>query len=203
MRKQLFTPNKAVFLPILLFFPLAPLYFLYDKKKLKKIPPGIIFLIRDKLDEVVQLIKPYFLNLSADERQNFVNIEKDLIKYLEVSNNIALGFPELFPSFNNIDDFKDTFNQTMEIWLLIKKTDLILEKLNDIGKLAGYITMESAHSFYQTVKIAARRDYPGTRAIFDELKSVYYAGKPKLKRTRAMKDDKQLLLFETMEPYSN
>ena len=143
------------------------------------------------------------MNLSADERQNFVNIEKDLIKYLEVSNNIAIGFPELFPAFNNIDNFKNTFGQTMEIWLLIKKTDQILKKLNDIGKLAGYITMEAAHSFYQTVKIAARRDYPGTRAIFDELKSVYYAGKPKLKRAKAIKGDKQPELFDMMEQHGN
>lgn len=168
-------------------------------RTLKKIPANILQDAHIKLDEVMSLLKPYLVALSQQERRAFVKIETESINFLELSHEIAAGYPELFPTFLRMAAFREEFSAAHELWLVAGKINQLRENINDTEMLAGNYALETALAFYHTVKIAAMRDIPGARVIYEELKPAFQSRKQKVRKTRAVKAEAQPELFESAE----
>ena len=164
------------------------------KKIIKKIPPGIFCNALSKLDEVGSLFKPYLVVLSQAEKDGMFKIGIEYFEFLELSHGLAVDYPELFPAFMKRSLFKDEFFTARELWTVNSKLTQLKNTINDTEMLACNYALETAMSFYQTVKIAARRDIPGARGIYEELKPIFPYRRRKRQKA-AETNEGQLELF--------
>jgi len=151
----------------------------------KKIPEDILQAALQKLDDAKRLIDPYLVSLTPAERQALSQIGTELMRCLELSHGIAVEYPDLFPAFVKTAAFREEFFITRELREVISKIDGLKENILDTEMLAGNHALDMALAFYNTVKIAARRDIPGARLIYDKLKPAFHSGKQVKKKRPA------------------
>ena len=167
-----------------------------SKKTIKKIPEDVLQKIQLKLDEMINLLQPYLVVLTAQERQALAKMEEETLKFLEISHGFAVEYPDLFPSFMNTAVFKEKFSAVHALSCFAGRLNNFRDHICDTEMLAGSHAMEVAMTFYQTVKMAARRDIPGARVIFEELKPRLPSRKLRTRKAAA-EDERQLELFES------
>jgi hypothetical protein len=127
------------------------------------------------------MLKPCFEMIIQPELWTQENISASVMDFLVLSHERAIEFPEMLPHFSSAEVFNEDFLAVNELWALAGKLDLFQENIRGLLRLVGNRALETAEAFYLTLKIAARRDLPGTGVLFDELKALY----PTKKRRRA------------------
>ena len=135
-----------------------------------------------KLDEMMNLLEPYLVSLTPAERRTLIKMGNDNFAFLELSYGLAVEYPDLFPSFMKAAVFKEEFFAAQGLWTIFNRINLLRDRISDTEMLAGNIALETAMAFYHTVKMAARRDIPGARIIFDELRPVFSSGRQKRRK---------------------
>ena len=166
-----------------------------DFRIFKKIPDDTLKNVQETLDNVYDQLKPCLVELTPSERRTYVKIGLESIKFLDLSHRIAVNNSGLFPGFLKISLFRKEFFMANELWKLLAKLDKLREAINDTEILAGNFALETALAFYNTIKIAARHDIPGTEVIYEELKSAYALLKGGRQRAGKKKDTRQPELF--------
>ena len=141
-----------------------------NKGKKKKIPAKVLFDAQLLLDDVKRMLEPYLVVLTQEERQDLVNMGVGAFKFLEKSHEFAVEYPGLFPVFTEAELFKEEFFAVRELWTFKNKLNQLIETVTDTEMTASGHALKTALDFYHTVKIAARRDFPGARVIYEELK---------------------------------
>ena len=149
------------------------IYSMENSRKCGKLSRDLLITVQAKLDELKRLLGPSLVTLPVQERKLLGKIESQTIDFLNLSLEMAQSNPELFPMYLEISGFQEKIILTCELWQIIKKIDSLRESINDINTLIGCDVMENALMFYSNVRIAARRDIPGARAIYDELKTAF------------------------------
>jgi len=167
-----------------------------NKKTIKNIPVDVFQSVESRLDEIEVLFNPYRVVLSPAEKNGMIKFGYDFIKFLEISHKFAVKYPELFPFFREKSLLNKEFFIVYELWKIHNKMEELDNAVKDTGLLAGSCAMETALSFYQTVKIAARRDIPGARVIFEELKPALPSWRQRRRKTKKDNDEGQLELFD-------
>ena len=135
-----------------------------------EIPDNIISQAKTKVDEVMNILAPYFISLSSPERQALANVGSESIDFLELSYGLAVEYPDLFPDFMKEAAFKKVFFITRELRDFTEKIDRLQNIIHDTEMLASDCALDLAMDYYKTIKIASQRDLPGARSIYDELK---------------------------------
>ena len=144
---------------------------MYNNKKNNKPSVAVLLAAQSKLDEVTNLLEPCLVSLTAPERKLLCNIEAKSVEFIKLSHGMAIGNPELFPEYLDISSFGEGSALTSELWAIFSKIDSLRDKIIDTKIVIGNHAMENALAFYNTVKIASRRDIPGVRVVFEELKA--------------------------------
>ena len=166
-----------------------------NRRPQRKIPPEVLLAAGEKFDELAKTLNPHLSELTPPERLSLKKTGPALIEFLKLSHAFSVECPELFPMFIKTETFRDEYFATSKLWVLLNKINLLGESVSDTVMLSGSRTLEVALAFYLTVKVAARRDIPGARVIFDELKSAYPSG-TKSRKKSAEDRDRQLKLFD-------
>ena len=142
-------------------------------RKGQKIPQKLLLAASLKMDELAKLLEPSLVSLSSAERKALGKTGAESIEFLELSYGISLGNPELFPPFLKLSSFEEKFISAYELSRLLNKIDNLRNGVCDTKDLIGNHAMENALAFYNTVRIAARRDIPGAGLIYEELKAAF------------------------------
>jgi hypothetical protein len=139
-------------------------------KGVKKIPSAVLVNARSKLNEAMDLLMPYLITLSPDERQTLVNMGADSVEFLEKAHDLTVKYSKLIPRLMKSSVFAEESATIRELDLLINKLKLLEDSLSDIQLIMGGDVLEIALDFYHTIKIAAMRDIPGAGVVYEELK---------------------------------
>ena len=142
-------------------------------RRVKRIHKDLLLNAQSKLDELIELLEPCLVSLTASERKLLDKIGSEYMEFLELSYEMVLGSPELFPASLKASSFGEKLSSAYELWVLINKIDNLRNNISDTKTLIGNHAMENALAFYNSVKIAARRDIPGARAMYEELKPAF------------------------------
>ena len=141
-----------------------------NKKLIYKIPITIISQAESKLDEINGSLEPFFISLTPPERQILAKSGSESVAFLEMSQRFALEYPDLFPDFINESTFRTICFISRELREFSGKIDELRDLIHDTEMLASDAALDYALDYYRTVKMAALRDLPGARCIYDELK---------------------------------
>ena len=139
----------------------------------QKIPQKLLLTANIKMDELTKLLEPSLVSLSAAERKALDKTGEEAMEFLKLSYGMSLGNPELFPPFLKTSSFGENFSSAYELSRLLYKIDSLRSGISDTKDLIGSHAMENALAFYNTVRIAARRDIPGASLIYEELKAAF------------------------------
>ena len=148
----------------------------------RKIPAEIMENAQIKLSEIISMLEPYLVTLSPPERQALGRMKEGSLKFLELSHGLAVEYPDLFPSFMKAAVFGEEFSAVHELAAFSSKINTLRDSISDTEILAGNRALEFAMAFYNTVKIAARRDLPGAKVILEELKPKFPSGRRRQRR---------------------
>jgi hypothetical protein len=140
-----------------------------DNKISFSIPDEVIATVTTKLNEVAEALRPYLIALTPQERQELPKMSDGTLPFVQKCLGYCQTNPEFAPPFIDVeglfDDMK-VFEQLLPLYRVVLQLE---NKLSDTSMQAGAESFQSALSYYNSVKYAARMDAPGAKAIAEDL----------------------------------
>ena len=133
-----------------------------------------------KINEAIELLSPYFDIPFQRELWGHGKIDAETIEFIVVTHNIAEKYPEFLPPFLDMKTFSEDLALVHELQAIACSSAKMYDKINNKLNINGNRCMEIARAIHNNLKIAAKRDIPGARLIFDELVSALPSKKKKL-----------------------
>ena len=144
-----------------------------DNKINFSIPDAVIADVTTKLNDVSNQLKPYLIGLTPTERQELPKMGDNTLPFVQKCLGYCQSNPEFAPAFINFEGlFADMkiYEQLLPVYRLVLQLE---NKLNDTSMEAGAESYISALSYYNSVKMAAKSDIPGAKAIYEDLKKRF------------------------------
>jgi hypothetical protein len=150
----------------------------------------VVSIPADKLAQVTELVRqadailaPYVISLTPSERQAMAKMGEKTLNFVEKAHEFVATNPTLCPPYLDIAAFDVDFADAHNLWNLLLVTQQLHENVDDTAMLAGSEAYQAALVFYNSVKMAARQDVPGAKAVYEELKKRFPGGKRKTSET--------------------
>jgi hypothetical protein len=95
------------------------------------------------------------------------------LSFVEKSHDFALQNPNFCPPYLDMEAFNADFADAHNLQTLNNTALQLHESTDDTAMLAGSEAYQAALIFYNSVKIAARQDIPGAKAVYEELRKRF------------------------------
>ncbi|MCL2070094.1 MAG: hypothetical protein FWH19_03815 [Treponema sp.] len=125
-----------------------------------------------------------------------MKLEERTFKFLELSQRLTIEYPELFPNSAQLSVFRKEFASVFDLSLFARKIYVLKDRISDTETLSGNRVLDFAMDYYNTIRMAARRDIPGTRIVYDELRQIVPVKKQSRRKSKSQEEPRQPELFE-------
>jgi hypothetical protein len=143
------------------------------------IPADIVSQIKGLVKQADALLSPYVTPLTPTERRTIAKMGEKTLSFVEKAHEAATENPKLVPPFLDMPAFDIDFADAHNLWSLHLATNQLHENVDDTTMTAGSEAYQFALVFYNSVKMAARQDIPGAKAIYEDLKKRFQRAKRK------------------------
>ena len=143
------------------------------------IPADILAQVQSLLNQANTLLLPYATPLTPAERRTIAKMGEKTLSFVEKAHEFALQNPNLAPPFLDMAAFDTDFADAHNLWTVLLASQQLHENLDDTTMVAGSEAYQAALIFYNSVKMAARQDIPGAKAVYEELKKRFPGGRHK------------------------
>ena len=140
-----------------------------DNKISFSIPEEVIADVTSKLTDIVNVLKPYLIALTPTERHDLPKMSDGSLPLVQKCLSYCQSNPEFVPAFINFEElFADmkVYEQLLPVYRLALQLE---NKLNDTSMEVGAESYVSVLGYYNSVKLAAKLDAPGAKAIYEDL----------------------------------
>ena len=137
------------------------------------IPAEILRQVQEKIDEANDLLKPYMLSLTPDERRAIPKMGDKTLSFVGKAYELAGKNPNLCPPYMDMASFGIDFNDATGLFTLKNSTQQLLTGVDDTSMVAGSEAYQQALVFYNAVKYAASQNVPGAKAVYEDLKARF------------------------------
>ncbi|MEQ8546846.1 MAG: hypothetical protein RIC03_02995 [Cyclobacteriaceae bacterium] len=145
-----------------------------------EIPQADIDAVKAALATIQTTLAPYVLALTPEQRKTIPKMSDGTVPFVSKVMDYATSDPQFTPPYMDVPEMKKDFDATTALLPLLRTVDQIEDNLNDTTMLAGSEAYIAALSYYNSVKMAARMNIPGAKAIFDDLR-MRFEGQGKVK----------------------
>ncbi|MDD3320939.1 MAG: hypothetical protein PHS59_05795 [Paludibacter sp.] len=139
----------------------------------QSIPQTVLDEIKTKLNEAIELMKPYAITIGAAERSELAKLGDKTLAFVEKTKTHSADNPLLRPAYFDYDEFSIDFSDYQNLRPLSKLIEQLLNYTDDTMMVSGSEAYIAALSFYNSVKDASKRDIPGAKAVYDDLKARF------------------------------
>ena len=138
-----------------------------------------------KIDEAIKLLRPCYESINPEKAimGSLEGTDQETRDFLILSHEIARKFPEMYSPFLDMESFFKSFSVIEDLWNLSDQAAKFKQYTDEMINAACKQNLETAFLFYNILKTAANRNYPGARLIYDDLKKAF-PGKRRLKKPR-------------------
>lgn len=137
------------------------------------IPDELIADVTAKLTDVANQLKQFMIALTPGERQEIPKMGDGTLPFVQKCLGYCKSNPEFAPTFIDFEglaaDMK-VYEQLLPVYRMVLQLE---NKLNDTSMEAGAESYISALGYYNSVKLAAKSDIPGAKAIYEDLKKRF------------------------------
>jgi hypothetical protein len=133
--------------------------------------------VLSKLDEISALL-PFLISLTPGQRKSLHKMGNQTVAYVQSAYSHAVQHPALVPTYINMAEFKKDVDLVVAVSSILSKAYDLINGLEDTGMLAGSEAINYAGAFYDAVKIAAKKNVAGAKAIAADLKTNFVRSTP-------------------------
>ncbi|MGC3976987.1 MAG: hypothetical protein QM751_01340 [Paludibacteraceae bacterium] len=146
------------------------------------IPKEVLDQINQKIAEIIELAKPHIVSLTPAERTELAKLGDKTLTFVEKTKTHLTANPQLKPAYFNTDEFIIDYNDYQNLRPVVNIVTQLLHNIEDAMMVAGSEAYISSLSFYNSVKDAAKRDIPGAKAVYEDLKARFPNNRSKSKK---------------------
>ena len=139
----------------------------------QNIPAEVLEQATRKADELLELLAPYMMTLTPDQRKSMLKMGDKTLSFVDKSWEFSQNNPSLCPPYFNADDFRIDLDDALNLRGLRNKLQQACNGVDDTMMVSGGEAYNSALVFYASVKAAAQKNIPGAKAVYDELKKRF------------------------------
>jgi len=121
---------------------------------------------------------PFLISLTAGERMGGLKLGDKTVAFVDKAIDYANSNSTLVPSFVNLVEIQKDYQLQKDLIDIEQWIMTLLQKIQDTYLEAGAETFNGILGFYQSVSLAADKNVPGARAIYDDL-STRFPGRRK------------------------
>ena len=125
------------------------------------------------INKAITLMRPYVVTLTPEERSDLAKLGDKTLAFVEKTNSYAFANPQLCPAYFDQAAFAIDFADYRSLRPLVVLTEQLLHNIDDTMMVAGSEAFIASLSFYNSAKDAAKRDIPGAKAVYDDLKARF------------------------------
>ncbi|MDR2907723.1 MAG: hypothetical protein LBU91_07030 [Bacteroidales bacterium] len=152
-----------------------------ENKHSQAIPAEALGEAQKRLNEAIEALKPYIINLSAQERQNQLKLGDKTLAFAEKAFEFAESNPDFAPSYFDMAEYAIDMKDTTSMRVLLVTLEQLRQGVSDTMMAAGGDAYNHSLIYYNAVKQAANQNVPGAKAIYSELRERFPGGRPKKK----------------------
>lgn len=134
-----------------------------------QIPESDVKQVVEYLGKIQEILKPYLIALSPDERQKMLKMGDKTVSFVEKTLDYVKSNPEFVPSYMNILEFEKDATAVKNLVSMQNPMVQLEQGINDTEMLAGSEAYTAALIYYNSVKQAAKNNVPNAAAIYDDL----------------------------------
>lgn len=135
-----------------------------------EIPDEKMSQINDAVQVLADLLAPYKVVLTGEQRRRLSRIGDKSIATVEKVNQYADSHPEFVPNYAVTGDFRIDFAFFQKAWQILRPLMPIIEVFENAMIISGNEAWEFARAYYKSVREAAKSGIPGAQVIYDDLK---------------------------------
>lgn len=144
-----------------------------NNNHVQSIPQAELDEIILSINKAITLMRPYVVTLTPEERSDLAKLSDKTLAFVEKTNSYALANPQLCPAYFDQAAFAIDFADYRSLRPLVVLTEQLLHNIDDTMMVAGSEAFIASLSFYNSAKDAAKRDIPGAKAVYDDLKTRF------------------------------
>jgi hypothetical protein len=137
------------------------------------IPADVLAQIQNLLKQADSLLQPYVTSLTPSERHAMAKMGEKTLSFVEKAYEFAVQNPNFVPPYLDMAAFDVDFTDAHNLWTVLLASQQVHENLDDTAMVAGSEAYQAALVFYNSVKVAARQDIPGAKAVYEELRKRF------------------------------
>jgi len=138
-----------------------------------EIPQADLDAVKTALATIQTTLTPYVLALTPEQRKTIPKMSDGTEPFVGKVMDYATSDPQFAPPYMDVPEMKKDFDAVSALLPLLRTVDQIESNLNDTTMMAGSEAYIAALSYYNSVKMAAKMNIPGAKAIYDDLKKRF------------------------------
>jgi hypothetical protein len=148
-----------------------------DNKHAQFISQATIDAAMQKFNEGYDILHPYLLQLSQEDRQTLFKMGDKSLAFVEKAEELAKTNPQFCPSYFDAESLRIDLSDAVNLRPLANRLQQIQRDVEDTMMVSGNEAITQALSFYGVVKQAAHDKISGALAVYDELKKRFALGR--------------------------
>lgn len=138
--------------------------------------------IETKISEIRQLLSPYLVNLTSEERTKLPKMSDKSVSFVSKVMEYIKTNPDLIPPMMDKEEMEKDFKLNQSLQPVFKILKQLSENVSETLMLTGHEAYAQALLYYATVKMAAKTGSPDAKTIQEDL-GKRFAGQGKTKKT--------------------
>lgn len=141
------------------------------------IPDEVILQTKTHLTEAVNLLKPYLIALSPDERKSIPKMSDKTAPFVDKCLDYSNSSPQFAPVYMDKEGMAADLKVNSQLTPLFRIVQGLFDGLDDTVMESGAEAYLVALGYYNSVKQAAKMDVPGAKAIYEDLRKRFEKAK--------------------------
>lgn len=138
--------------------------------------------IETKISEIRQLLSPYLVNLTPEERTKLPKMSDKSVSFVSKVMEYIKTNPDLIPPMMDKEEMEKDFKLNQSLQPVFKILKQLSENVSETLMLTGHEAYAQALLYYATVKMAAKTGSPDAKTIQEDL-GKRFAGQGKARKT--------------------
>lgn len=146
------------------------------------IPSGDLQQVIIKLQEISNILKPYLIALTPEDRKTIAKMSDKTLPFVEKALDYAQSNPEFTPAYMSVPELQIDMKAVQDMTTILQYMIPICDNVSDTEMLSGSEAYLAALTYYNSVKHAAKMNVPSAKAIYDDLSKRFETQKSKAKK---------------------
>lgn len=139
--------------------------------------------IETKISEIRQLLSPYLVNLTPEERTKLPKMSDKSVSFVSKVMEYIKTNPDLIPPMMDKEEMEKDFKLNQSLQPVFKILKQLSENVSETLMLTGHEAYAQALLYYATVKMAAKTGSPDAKTIQEDLGKRFAKKSPSKKQT--------------------